>query len=107
MRALDSATLAAALGGLLRSVAVHAALADAVLEARVLHLAKPVAPPAPLVEDLARDLWDAGFPVRFGPSWTPTPGASAAVGIGGLEGEMEALLAGHPAWRLDHGAASG
>lgn len=99
VRALRAAALTAALDGLLRAVTAHAALADAAVEARAVRLAEPAAHPAPLVEVLARDLWDAGFPVTFGPSWTPAPGACAAVGIGGLE-EVEAFLREHPAWRV-------
>lgn len=98
VRALRAGTLAAALDGLLRALTNHAALADAVLEARYVRLAEPVAHPAPLVEGLARDLWSAGFPVSFGPSWTVAPAGGVAVGVGDLEGPFEGFLREHPAW---------
>ena len=98
VRALRAGALAAALDGLLRALTAHAALADAVLEARYVRLAEPVVHPAPLVEALARDLWSAGFRVSFGPSWTAAPAGGAAVGIGGLEGPFECFLREHPAW---------
>ena len=92
-------SLALALEGLLRDTAARAALADAVFEARVVRLAEPVAHPAPVVQALARDLWDAGFPVSFGPSWAPAADVGAAVGVGGFEKEIRAFLDGHPGWR--------
>lgn len=99
VRSPSPSALAFALERLLRSVTARAALANAVLETQAFRLAVPAVYPAQLVESLARDLWDAGFPVSFGPSWTPAPGASVAVGAAGLEGEMEAFLRDHPAWQ--------
>lgn len=99
VRAQNRHGLASALEGLLRDAAARAALADAVFEARVVRLAEPVAHPASLVQTLARDLWDAGFAVSFGPSWAPAADAGAAVGVGGHEKEICAFLDGHPGWR--------
>jgi len=92
--------LAAALDGLLRAVAAHAALTDAVLEVRAVRAVEPIVYPAPLVERLARDLWEAGFSVNFGPSWVPVHEDGLAVGSGGSEAEIEGYLRDHAAWRV-------
>lgn len=99
VRALRAAALAAALEGILRAVTAYAALADAVLEVRAVRFVEPVVYPAPLVERLARDLWDAGLPVSFGSSWVPVSEGGLAVGGGGSGGEIEGFLRDHPAWR--------
>ena len=99
VRALRAAVLAATLEGILRAVTAHAALADAVLEARAIRSVEPVVYPAPLVERLARDLWEAGLRVSFGPSWVPMLDDGLAVGSRGSEEEMEGFLRDHPAWR--------
>jgi len=99
VRALRAAALAAALEGLLRAVTAHAAVADAVLEARAIRSVEPVVYPGPLVERLARDLWEAGLRVSFGPSWVPVLGGGLAVGSGGSKGEIEGFLRDHPVWR--------
>ena len=100
IRALRAGDLAAALDEVLRAVVALATLAEAVLEACAVCLAEPATPRAPLVQGLARDLWSAGLPVSFGPSWTPAPGADIAVGARGLEVELEHFLREHPAWQL-------
>ena len=99
VRALRAAALAAALEGILRAVTARAALADAVLEARAIRSVEPVVYPAPLVERLARDLWEAGIRVSFGPSWVPNLDGGLAVGSGGSEGRIEGFLRDHPVWR--------
>lgn len=99
IRALRAGQLARALDGALRSVTAYAALTEAVLETRAVRLADPSVAPAALVEELARQLWGAGFPVSFGPSWTPIPGADVSVGTRGLEEPFEAFLWKRPAWR--------
>jgi hypothetical protein len=99
VRALRAAALAAALEGILRAVTARAALADVVLEARAIRSVDPVVYPASLVERLARDLWEAGIRVSFGPSWVPNLDAGLAVGSGGSEGEIEGFLRDHPVWR--------
>ncbi len=99
VRALHAEELTAALDSALRSVTVHAALSEAMLETRAVRLANPTVAPATLVEVLARQLWGAGFPVSFGPSWTPAPDADVSVGTRGLEGAFEAFLLTHSAWR--------
>lgn len=92
IRALRRDHLSKALENLLREAANFAALADAIFEARVHHLADPAVHPAPLVQALALDLRDAGIPVNFGRSWTPVAGAPVAVGVGGMEVEVEAFF---------------
>ncbi len=99
IRALRAATLAATLEGILRAVTAHAALVDAVLEARAIRSVEPVVYPASLVERLARDLWEAGLRVSFGPSWVPMLDDGLAVGSRGSEEEMEGFLRDHPVWR--------
>ncbi len=101
IRALCAGRLAGALDGALRSVTACATLTEAVLETCVVRLADPSVAPAALVEELARQLWDAGFPVSFGLSWTPAPGAGVSVGIRGLEEPFEAFLRTRPAWDHD------
>lgn len=99
IRAFTERELGAALDAALRVVSVSAALSEATLEVRVVRVASPgVAPPLAL-EELARDLWDAGFAVRFGRSWSAAPGAEISVGIGGAEGAFEDFLRGHPLWK--------
>ena len=99
IRALRASHLAAALDVVLRRVTEHAALAEAVLETRAVRLAATTAPPAVLVERLARHLWEAGLRVSFGPSWAPAPaGTGISVGTRGLDPALEGSLREHPAW---------
>jgi len=85
LRALDSTALAETLESVLRRVTAHAAIHEAVLEARAVHFAAPRVLPARLVEALGARLWrETALPVRFGPVWTPLPPAwDLAVGVGG------------------------
>ena len=99
IRALHVEQLTGALEAVLRSVAAHAAITEAVLETRAVRLADPSAAPSPLVEALARQLSDAGLRPSFGPSWTPAPGADLSVGIRGLEDAFETFMAANPVWR--------
>jgi hypothetical protein len=100
VRAFYAEQLTGALDVLLRYVTTHAALSDAILEIRTVRLADPTVTSATLVEALARQLWNAGFPVSFGPSWKPAPEADVSVGTWGLEEAFEAFLLTHPAWKL-------
>lgn len=99
IRALRVEQLTGALQAVLRNVAAHAALTEAVLETRAVHLAEPSASPSPLVETLARQLSDAGVDPSFGPSWTPTPDADLSVGTKGFEGGFESFMVANPLWR--------
>lgn len=101
IRALCAERLTRALDDALRSVAAYAALTEAMLKTHVVRLADPSVASATLVEELSRQLWGAGFPVSFGPSWTPAPGADLSVGVRGLNESFETLLRALPAWDPD------
>ncbi|MCA1688750.1 MAG: hypothetical protein LC714_09245, partial [Actinobacteria bacterium] len=97
IRSFTQAELAAALEAALRAVTTVAALTEAMLEVDAVRTVPPgVASPRAL-EELARDLWDAGFTVRFGPSWTPAPGAEVCVGT---DGDLQEFLRAHPSWSV-------
>jgi hypothetical protein len=98
--ALTQRDLGSALEAVLRSLTSGAALSGALLETRVVRVARPRATPSLTVQTLALDLWDAGFAVRFGPSWTPSPGGGVAVGFGGAEAELRRFFGVHPSWEL-------
>jgi hypothetical protein len=95
--ALSQSELGAALEALLRTLTTFAALTEATLEVGVVRNVPPrVASPRAL-ESLARVLWEAGFPIRFAPSWTPSPEADAYLGVEGGDGLAE-FLHSHAAW---------
>ncbi len=97
LRALSRADLAAALGAVLREITTFATLTEATLEVRAVRSLPPrVASPRAL-ERLARDLWEAGFGVRFAPSWTPAPEAEVYLGVGGRE-DLREFIRRHPSW---------
>lgn len=97
--ALTQSQLGVALEAVLRGATTFAALTEATLEVSVVRTIPPrIASPRAL-EALARDLWEAGFPVRFGPAWTPAPRAEAYLGVGSLE-DLREFLRAHPAWSL-------
>jgi len=98
VRAFSEADLRLTLDAFLRAISKAAALSEAVLEARAVRFASPAVTPAAILEALARDLGDAGFPVGFGRSWSPAPNADAAIGTGGAEGHFAELFSGHPSW---------
>lgn len=109
IRALYLEQLNGALDAVLRSVTVHAALTEAVLETRIVRLADPSEANPALAETLARQLSDRGLPVSSGPSWIPAPGADVSVGTQGSGGVLERFLWSHPGWRarLDRRPPSG
>ena len=90
--------LGSALETVLRSLTATAALSDAVLETRATRVTPPGAAPVTILQALALDLWDAGFEVRFAPSWTPVPEGVIGVGVHGAEQELESFLRAHPSW---------
>lgn len=90
--------LGGALERIMRRSAEEAAVSGAVLEMRVLREATPRPFPPDLVQALARDLWRAGFPVRFGPCWEPVGDAGLAVGAGDGEERLHEFLGEHPFW---------
>jgi hypothetical protein len=98
--ALSEADLGFALETVLRSLTIAAALSDAVLETRTARVA-PVRPaPAAALQALALDAREAGFPVRFAPTWTPLAEGEIGLGIGGAEQELRGFLDAHPSWRI-------
>jgi hypothetical protein len=98
--ALTQRDLRLALEIVLRSLTATAALSGAVLETRVVRMARPEAPPSGVVQALALDLWSAGFAVRFGPSWTPSRDGGVAVGFRGAEVELRRFFESHPSWEM-------
>ena len=97
--ALTERDLGSALENVLRSLTASAALSDAVLETRADRVTAPASAPATTLQSLALDLRDAGFEVRFGPSWTPVPEGAVGLGVLGAEQELESFLDAHPSWR--------
>ena len=99
LTALSRTDLGAALEAVLREITTFATLTEATLEVSVVRSLPPrVASPRAL-EGLARDLWEAGFPVRFAPSWTPSPQADVYLGVGGSDYLFE-FVRSHPSWSL-------
>ena len=98
IRALTDRDLGVGLQLVMRSVANAAALSGAVLEMRSFLECPPrPAPPGPL-QALALDLWRAGFPVSFGPSWTPGDSRALSLGAGDEEEALLEFLQGSPVW---------
>jgi len=98
LRALSRVDLAAVLEAVLREVTTFATLTEATLEVRVVRSLPPRVASACALEMLARDLWEAGFSVRFAPSWTPAPEEAAAyLGVCGREDLLE-FIRSHPSW---------
>jgi hypothetical protein len=96
--ALSEAVLGSALEGVLRSLTIAAALDDAVLETSAARL-QPVRPaPSGPLQTLALDVLEAGFPVRFAPTWTPLAQGEIGLGVGGAEEKLRAFLGAHPSW---------
>jgi hypothetical protein len=100
IRAITQQELGSALDAVVRRVTTAAALTEAVLEVEAVRWATPKAASSRALQALARDLWEAGFPVRFGPSWTPAPGADVCVGVDGMNRELKDYLSAHPSWRI-------
>jgi hypothetical protein len=97
--ALCERDLGSALQAVLRSLTTSAALSDAVLEIRATRVAPPASAPATTLQALALDLRDAGFEVRFAPSWTPVPVGAIGLGVLGAEQELQSFLEAHLSWR--------
>jgi hypothetical protein len=96
--ALSELELGSALENVLRSLTITAALSDAVLETRAACVMPPGSAPAATLQALALDLWDAGFHVRFAPSWTPVPEGAVGLGTHGADQELISFLQDHPWW---------
>jgi hypothetical protein len=99
IRAFKASELASTLEVVLRALTEIAAITEAVLEVGAVRTVAPRVAAAPALEELARDLWAAGFGVSFGPSWVPAPEADVCVGVGG-DGWLQDFLRAHPAWSI-------
>ena len=99
IRAFTQQELGSALEAVLRSVTTAAALTEAVLALEAVRSVTPKAPSPHALQELARDLWEEGFPVRFAPSWRLAPQADACVGAG-TNRDLGAFLSRHPSWRI-------
>ena len=97
IRAFKASELASTLEVVLRALTEIAAITEAVLEVGAVRTVAPRVSAAMALEELARDLWAAGFEVSFGPSWASAPAADVCVGVGGDEG-LQDFLRSHPAW---------
>ena len=98
IRAMTDYGLGEGLERVLRSVSNAAALSGAVLEMRSFRERRPLtAPPGPL-QALALDLWQAGFTVRFAPSWTPAETGPLILGVRGAEEALLDFLRENPRW---------
>jgi hypothetical protein len=106
--ALSEADLGHALEKVLRSLTIAAALDDAILETSAARL-QPVRPaPTGPLQTLALDVLEAGFPVRFAPTWTPLSEDEIGLGVGGAEEKLRTIFDAHPSWSLvGAGGASG
>ena len=99
IRAFKPSELGSTLEVVLRAVTAVAALTEAMLEVSAVRTIPPGVASARALEELARDLWSAGFPVQFGPSWTPAQGADVCVGVGD-DGGVQEFLRSHPSWSI-------
>ena len=97
--ALSERDLGSVLQNVLRSLTTSAALSDAVLETRAARVTPPASAPATTLQTLALDLRDAGFEVRFAPSWTPVPEGAVGLGMLGAEQELQSFIEAHLSWR--------
>jgi len=97
--ALSERDLGSALETVLRSLTITATLTAAVLETRAARVTPPGSAPVTTLQALSLDLWNAGFHVRFAPSWTPVPQGAVGLGVFGAEQELESFLQAHPSWR--------
>jgi hypothetical protein len=106
--ALSEADLGCALESVLCSLTIAAALADAILETSAARL-EPVRPvPAGPLQTLALDVLEAGFPVRFAPTWTPLAEGEIGLGVGGAEERLRDFIDAHPSWSMvGSGSTSG
>ena len=96
--AFTPSELGSALEAGLRSLMAVAALTEATLEVGAVRTVLPRVASARALETLARDLWGAGFRVRFGRSWTPAPEADVCAGAG--DGALQEYLRSHPSWSV-------
>jgi hypothetical protein len=99
IKALTPTELGSALEATLRSLTAVAALTEALLEVGAVRTVPSRVASRPALEELARDLWRAGFSVRFGPSWAPARRAADAY-VGSSGDEVQEFLRLHPSWSI-------
>jgi len=97
--ALSEEDLGSDLESVLRHLTIAAALSDAVLQTRASRVTPARLAPAAPLQALALDLRDAGFRVRFAPTWTPVAEGVIGLGVHGAEQKLESFLREHPSWR--------
>lgn len=90
--------LGATLDEVLRVIAAHAALTDAILEVAVVRRHEPRVASRLALAELASELTRAGFRIRFAPLEVPAPAADVWVGTGGAGGQLENFLRSHHRW---------
>jgi hypothetical protein len=98
--ALSEDDLGSALETILRSLAIAAALSDAVLETRATRVAPVRVAPSVTLQALAVNVREAGFPVRFAPTWTPLAEGEIGLGARGKEQLLRGFLEAHPSWSM-------
>jgi hypothetical protein len=98
--ALSEVDLGCALQSALRALTIASALSDSVLETRATRVAPVRAVPVATLQALALDVREAGFSVRFAPTWTPLAQGEIGLGISGAEQELQSFLRAHPFWRI-------
>ncbi|HEX5849737.1 MAG TPA: hypothetical protein VFY59_11130 [Rubrobacter sp.] len=98
--ALSEADLGRALEGVLRSLTIAAALTDAVLETSAARVVPVRTAPAGPLQTLALDVLEAGFRVRFAPTWTPLSEGELGLGVGNDEGNLRAIFGAHLPWSM-------
>ncbi|CAN5698529.1 hypothetical protein BH24ACT22_BH24ACT22_10150 [soil metagenome] len=96
--ALSEQDLTATLDLLLRTLTSEATLTDAVLETSAVRITSPHAAQSSLVCEMARELWDAGFRVTFGPSWEPVTDADLALGVAGDNDALKGFVRNCESW---------
>lgn len=100
IRAFSDVDVRQTVESVLREISAASALIEAILEMRVLRIAKPAVIHPDVLEMLAHDLRGGGFPIRFGRSWSSVRDVTAAVGIHGAERDLTAFFRGHHAWDI-------
>ena len=96
--ALSEDDLGSALETILRSLTIAAALSDAVLQTRAARAAPVRVAPSGTLQALAVNVREAGFPVRFAPTWTPLEEGEIGLGVRGDEERLRGFLEAHASW---------
>ncbi len=105
LRTFDEESAGEVLDYVLRHVVNAASISEAILETRVLKVAPPHVPDLSLVCGLARYLWAAGIGVTFGRTRLPLSGGDIALGTGGSDEKLEAILSQSSLWEMANTAS--